>query len=458
MTTTEASPARTRPGAELWAARTRATTLGVLLLVTISAFEQLGVSTALPRMVADLHGGALYSWPFTTYLSATVVATVVGGWVCDRVGARPVLLVGPVLFLLGLVVAGTAGSMPVLLAARVLQGFGGGSEIVAIYVLVALIYPERVRPAAFGLLAAAWVVPSIVGPTLAGVVTERYGWRWVFLGLVPLAVLGVVLLVPALRNLPPHERRRQTRRWVPLAALAAGIGIPAIGWAAQHPSLTTLWLGLGGVALLVPSLRVLLPKGTLLGRPGLPKLVLARGLFAGAFFGVEAFVPLTLTTVHGFAPWMAGLPLTVGALGWSAASLWQGRHPDVPRTTLIRAGFLAVVVGLAAMAFVAFPWVWPWLAAVLWTVCGAGMGLAFPAINVLALGLTPAHERGFTSSALQVSDTGLSATLIGLGGVLLAALASTAAPGPALVPIDLTMAGVALVGAIAFRRSTDDRV
>ncbi|SER60093.1 MFS transporter [Actinokineospora terrae] len=458
MTTTETAD-ESSARAQLWGPSNRATTFGILLLITIAAFEHLGVSTALPRMLAELDGGHLYSWPFTAFLSATVAATVFGGWVCDRRGARVVLMVAPAVFLAGLVVAGTADSMPVLLAARVLQGLGLGGEVVAIYVLVAAVYPERVRPAAFGLLAAAWVVPSIVGPTLAGIVTERFGWRWVFLGLVPLAVLGVVLLVPTLKGLPRPERAgRPVRRWVPLAALAAAVGIPAVSWAAQHPSLGTLWLGLGGLAVLVPALRLLLPRGTLVGRSGLPRVILARGLFAGAFFGVEAFVPLTLTSVHGLSPALAGLPLTVGALGWSFASAWQGRRPDIQRTTLIRLGFVILSGGLAAMVFVAVPWGSPWLAGLLWTVCGAGMGLAFPSINVLALRLAPEHERGFTSSALQVSDIIFSATLVGLGGVLLAALASTAAPTAAVVPIDLVMAAVALLGALVFRRSSDDRV
>ncbi|MDQ3405091.1 MAG: MFS transporter, partial [Actinomycetota bacterium] len=344
--------------------------------------------------------------------------------------------------------------MATLLAGRVLQGFGLGTEVVAVYLLVAMVYPERSRPAAFGLLAAAWVVPSIVGPTAAGLVTEHLGWRWVFLGLVPLAALGVVLIVPALRNLPKpvHEPTTSARKGLPLAAVAAGVGISAVSWAAQHPSFVTLWLGLGGLALLAPALRSLLPKGTLTGRPGLPRVVLARGLFAGAFFGVEAFVPLTLTAVHGYSAAMAGLPLTVGALGWAAASAWQGRHPEVPRTELIRRGFMILAVGLAGMVFVAPTWGLPWLSAVLWLVGGAGMGLAFPSLSVLVLDYSPPDQRGFNTAALQVADMMFSATMVGIGGVLLTALASAADPTDAVVAINLVMAGLAVLGAVLFRR------
>jgi MFS family permease len=169
---------------------------------------------------------------------------------------------------------------------------------------------------------------------------------------------------------------------------------------------------------------------------------------------VEAFLPLTLTAVHGYSPAMAGLPLTLGALGWSSASYWQGRRPDIPRATLIRWGFAVIAVALAATSLVAPPWGPPWLAVVLWVVCGAGMGMAFPAINVLALGLTADRERGFTSSALQVADMMFSAVCVGFGGVLLVSLASAAAPTAAVIPIDLTMAGVAAVGFILHSRKT----
>lgn len=451
MSTPTLSPSAANP---LWGKQNRATTVGILLLITIGAFEHLGVSTAMPRMLAELEGGHLYSWPFTVFLAASVVSTVLAGRVSDRVGPRVVLMVGPALFLLGLVVAGTASDMPTLLAARFLQGLGLGAEAVAIYVLIALVYPVAVRPAMFGLLAAAWVVPSILGPTIAGMLTSFVGWRWVFLGLAPLALLGALLLIPTLRGLPRVEPSGPGRRGLPLAALAAGFGITALTWAVQHPSGTTLWLGVAGVAAIVPALRVLLPRGTLRGRPGLPRVVLARGLFAGAFFGVEAFVPLTLSAVHGYSPALAGLPLTVGALGWSAASWWQGRV-KLDRSTLVRTGFAILAVGLAGMALIAPDWPLAWTASLWWAIAGAGMGMAFPAVSVLALSYAPETERGFASSALQVSDMLFSALLVGTGGVLLAALASPAAPSAAIVVINLIMAGVAAAGAVLFSRTRD---
>ncbi|MFE2751970.1 MFS transporter [Actinosynnema sp. NPDC059335] len=439
MTTTSETPARSN----LWTPERRGPTLGIILLVTLLAFENMGVSTAMPRMVAELDGNELYAWPFLAFLAASVVATVLSGRLSDLRGPRPSLLVGPALFLVGLIVAGLAQDMPQLLAGRVLQGIGGGAQVVAVYVLIGLVYPERDRPAVFGLLASAWVVPSLVGPALSGWLTEALSWRWVFLGLAPF-----VLLVPVLRNLPPHTPDRNTRRGLPLAALGAGSGVAAVSWAAQHPTGLDLVIGLAGLVVLAPSLRVLLPRGTLTARPGLPVTILSRGLLAGSFFAVEAFIPLTLTSVHGYSAIAAGIPLTLSALGWSTAAWWQSRKPEIPREKLVRWGFAINAAGISGVTLIAPSWGPAWATPVLWAVAGAGMGMAMSSLSVLTLGASTEVDRGFNSSALQISDMLGSALLVGLGGVLVTTFASAAAPTAAVVPFDLLMAGVAVLGAV----------
>jgi hypothetical protein len=274
----------------------------------------------------------------------------------------------------------------------------------------------------------------------------------ILVGLVPFAVLGVLLLVPVLRALPAATGEPSTvRRGVVPAAVATAFGIAALSWAAQHPSPGMLLLGVAGLAALVPALRVLLPRGTALARPGLPATVFARAVLAGAFFGVEAYVPLVLTSVHGFSPALAGVPLTVGACGWAAASHWQGRHVEIPRSVLIRTGLTTLAIGLAGTALAGPHWSTGWLVLPFWLVAGASMGLAYPSISVLSLDYAAPRDRGFVSSALQVADMTTAATMVGLGGVMLATFASTADPVAAIVPLNLLMAALALVGAVAFR-------
>ncbi|MFI6032515.1 MFS transporter [Amycolatopsis magusensis] len=436
----------------LWTREHRVTTTGILLVITLVAFENMGVATAMPTMVAELDGTALYSWPFAAFMVSSVVATVLSGRLGDARGPKLGLLTGPLLFLAGLVVAGTAVTMPMLLLGRVLQGFGSGLVLVAVSLLIGLVFTDRERPVIYAANAAAWVLPGVIGPSIAGLVTERFGWRWVFLALIPLVGVAVVLLLSVVRRLEPHvPGERERRAGVPSAVVVA-IGIAALTWAAQHPSPVALVYGLVGAVALVLSLRRLLPPGTLTLRAGLPTVVAARALLSGAFFGMEAFLPLTLSSVHGYSPAAAGLPLTVTALGWSAASMLQGRYPDWSREFLLRTGFALVAAGVGMFVFVAQPWAPSWLAFACTAIGGAGMGLAMPSVSLLLLRFSPVAERGFTMSASQLGDWVGSALTVGFGGVLLTALGTAERPSAAMAVVGASMAGVALIGFAATRR------
>ncbi|MBP2476904.1 MFS family permease [Crossiella equi] len=450
-------PTTARAPSTLWTPEHRAVTTGLVLLVTLAAFEAMGLGTALPTIIADLDGASLYSWPFTAFLAASVVGNVLAGRVADRKGPAFGILAGPALFLAGLLVAGTADSMVQLLVGRALQGLGAGTQIVSLYVLVALVYPERGRPAVFGAISAAWVVPALVGPTVAGLLVQYLDWRWVFLGLAPFVLLGILLLGPTVKSLRARAFEVEPgapRKWLPLAAVAAGVGVPALTWASQHPSLFSIGLAAVGLGLLVPALGQLLPKGTFRAARGLPVTVLVRGLLSGAFFAVESYVPLTLSSVHHYSPAMAGIPLTLGAIGWAAASMWQGRHPDLPRHVLMRRGLVLVSFALAGLVFVAPSWGPSWLAVPLWLLAGSGMGLAMSSTSVVVLGLSEPGDRGFNSSALQLADLLTQAVCVGIGGVLLNLLGSTANPTTAVIVLNSLMAGVAAMGAVLASRAT----
>jgi MFS family permease len=448
MTATTTRAARTR--STLWTPARRFTTVGLIVVMTLIAFEFLGVATALPTLVASLHGGRLYAWPITAFSAASAIGSALAGRWADKRGPGMPLLSAISLFCIGLVVAGTAVTMPILLVGRVVQGVGAGAATVAMYVLIAQVYEKSDRPAMSAVLAGAWVVPSLVGPVVAGVVTVAFGWRWVFLGLVPLLVLGTAFVIPVVRRLPPpgHDTGSPARKGLVLAAIGAAVGVAAITAGAQQLDWVSLpVIAVGGVMAGI-AVRRLLPKGTFRAGRGLPSIVLSRGMMAGAYNAAESFVPLVLTAVHGFTPSLAGLPLTIGALGWSGASAWQGRYPHVSRSKLLRVAMVLVAVGIAGIALVAMGGTPSWVAFPVWVCAGMGMGIGMPAVAVLVLGQSPDDEQGFNSSAVQLAEVLATVTLVGLGGVLVNALASTSHPGGPLLLFDLLLAGVAGLGAL----------
>lgn len=443
----------TEPGGIL-AARFRITTVGIVGLVSLIAFQTMAVATALPTAARELDGLAWYGWGFTALLVAGVLGMVAAGELSDRMGSRRPLVAGVLFFLAGLLVSGAARSMAVFIGGRALQGLGTGLLGVVLYLLVAEAYPERLRPPVFGAISAAWVLPALVGPLVAGWLADGIGWRWVFLLLVPLVLVGAAMLVPTGRRLhpPADPAPLHPRRWV--AALLTATGIAAAQWAAQEVRPVSVPVGLAGLALLVAGLRELLPDGTVRVRRGVPAVVAMRALLGSPYFAVESLVPLTLGLVHGYSPVAAGLPLTAGALGWSAASWWQGRRPDFPRHRFVRAGGTLVAIAAAGMAVVSQPWAPPSLAYAVWVTGGLGMGLAMSSISVLLLAQSPESQRGANSAALQVADFTSAALLIGAAGALVAASTRGALSVPAAAGIvNVTMLGVAALGALLAGRT-----
>ncbi|MEI6693666.1 MAG: MFS transporter, partial [Actinomycetes bacterium] len=174
--------------------------MGITGVVTAAAFETIAVATAMPDAVKAVNGLGAYAWAFNGVVIATMVATVAGGDFSDRKGPKLPLVGGLLVFALGLVVCATAHIMPVFVLGRVMQGLGGGSAIVAVYVVVARGYEAKLRAQVFSALAAAWVVPSLVGPFIAGAIAEFWTWRVVFFGVIPVVLIAIWLVWPLVNS------------------------------------------------------------------------------------------------------------------------------------------------------------------------------------------------------------------------------------------------------------------
>lgn len=432
--------------------------------MTLFAFEGMAVATVMPIVAIEFDGLGVYAWAFSSYVACSLVGMVVSGTWSDRHGPRRSMWLGLWVFAGGAVVAGVAWSMPVLIAARGIQGFGGGALIVATYVLIARAFPDDLRPKAFSLLAASWVVPAIVGPLIAGWLTESLSWRFAF-WLVPFVlILPALLLRTSLREHDGGTGERGPSGRIPPALITA-IGLTMAMAAFVRPAGLPLWvdaLGLGvGLLMLAYGAHRLLPAGSLRLRRGLPTTVLMRGILAGAFFGAEAFIPLALVEQRGYTVTLAGLVLSVSALGWWVGSYSQSRIPEsTDRGATVRVGALIVALGLATLPVCLIAAVPAVVCAVSYFVASIGMGLCFPSIAVQTLRLSSESEQGANSAALQISDAILSSLALGmLGAIHAAAVARGGATTGTYDALWWLSAAVALVAAaVASRMKAGDRV
>lgn len=429
----------------LFTGRFRALTVGAVALVSLSAFEALAVATAMPSVARALDGLALYALAFGGPFASGVLGMVVSGIWSDARGPSAPIRHGVFWFVVGLLIAGSAQSMGLIVLGRAVQGFGSALFSVALYVMVAHAYPEELHRRIFAAFAAAWVVPSLVGPAIAGLIVQYVGWRWVFLAVPLLAVPALALIQPALRRLDGATTNRpvapgSARRIGWAFGAAASAALLHYGGQQRGPlAVALLALALVGLGVCVPRL---LPAGFLRIRRGLPTVIAIRGLASAAFVGAEVFIPLLLSRERGLSPAAAGFALMAGALSWSAGSTVQSRlrQPRL-RAALPRVGMLFIALGIGIVASAVWHSV-PVLVGVLaWGVAGLGMGLVFPTLSVLTLELSAPGEQGRNSSALQLGDSIFSATVLALSGALLAA---TAVPGPSTY-----LAGFAVAAALA---------
>ena len=446
----------------LFSPQYRALVVGVVGIVVAVAFEAIAVATAMPVAARELHGLRGYGLAFSVFLTTSLLGMVVAGDMSDRRGPVRPFMVAAVSFALGLLVAGLATSMWLLVVARAVQGFGAGLNIVSLYVVVARAFPAGLRPRVFSAISSGWILPSLIGPPVAGLLADHVSWRWVFLGVLPL-LLGAALLVrPHLAGLdgPAAETATPRRSRLGAAVLAAvGAGLLQLGGQllSGHP-VPAAALVLAGLVLLGLGVPRLLPAGAFrLGR-GLPTVVVLRGVLAGAFFGTETFIPLMLVEQRSLATTLAGASLTGAALTWSLGAWLQGRPAlRTPRSVLVTLGFVFVLAGIGLVAVATSDAVPAATAAAGWIVAGLGMGLGLTSLRVLVLELSPVADQGVNASALQVSDALGSIVMIGTAGAVLAALATERSYGatPYLV-IDVVMATVCVAGALVAHRVRPD--
>lgn len=339
----------------VWSPHYRLLTLGIILVVAGAAFEAISVSTILPATVRELGGISLYGWVFSAFMLTNLIGLIFAGTESDRQGPVRPFIVGVTCFTAGLVTAGFAPSMEIVIVGRTVQGFGAGTITAVAYVIIGRGYPADLKPRMLALLSSAWVIPGLFGPALAGLIADHLGWRWVFLGLALLPLLATSLALPAMRRLSQDSPGpRAWRRLGTVLGLALGAGMVLLSLDLQQPLLIAALLIPGGILGIV-ALRSLLPPGTLRAAPGLPAAMAAMGLLNLAFFGVDSFVPLELTAIRGQTITIAGLTLTAATLCWTTGAWLQAHFAKSQKrcpVVLIGLAFIALGIGMVAAVLI----------------------------------------------------------------------------------------------------------
>lgn len=431
----------------------RALTLGLVFTVTLVGFEGLAVATILKVIEDDLHDITLIGWVLSAFFLGTLFGVVTAGYDADRVGPARPFLIGLALFALGLGLGGSAPNMPLLVGARFLQGIGAGAIPAVAYIAIGRAYPRALQPRMFAVLSTAWVLPGLIGPAISAAVADTFGWRWVFLGLLPMVALAAVMTTGALVALGPAGGDHPVDRRVDALVLVAGTAL-FLGGLSSHSVLVAVPLVVVGGTIAVRAFLRLVPTGTVRLARGLPAAVALRGLLTFAFFGTDAYVAWTVTYARHSSTALGGIALTAATLTWTTGSWIQARtvHRIGPRR-LVRTGLVTIAGGIALMIAVAQGDVPTVIAVVAWGVGGLGMGMCYSTISLVVLADAPSGGEGTATASMQLCDT-LGQTLgTGFTGAVVAAGASLAwTRGGALTVAFSTCAAVAVLAIFGSRQ------
>jgi EmrB/QacA subfamily drug resistance transporter len=391
-------------------------TLGIMLSLFMASMEATVIATAMPTIVSQLGGLAIYSWVFSAFMLTSTTSVPIFGKLSDIYGRRPVYAAAMILFLIGSFLCGAAQNMPQLIAFRALQGLGAGGIIPLAFILIGDMFSLEQRAKMQGLFSGVWGVSSIVGPLLGGFLVDQISWHWVFYINLPVGLVAAGLVWLAWR-----DKLAEPGTIAPKVDYAGAVLLTA-GVVALLMGLFELGTFLGWSLLILAAL-LLVALGWVEWRAADPILPLhlfrdrvfaaacSQGGFAGwAMFGSLSFVPLFVQAVLGTSATVAGATLTPMILSWVFASIIGSRlllHLSYRNMALLGMGLLTL--GTLLMSGVGVNASQMGLMVNL-ALMGTGMGLSIPAFLIAVQSTVPTRDLGVATSTLQFSRS--------IGGVL----------------------------------------
>ena len=390
----------------------RAIMAGILLAMFLSALEQTIVAPALPTIGRKLADVDNLSWVVTAYLLAATAVTPLFGKLSDIYGRRVMMLIAIVFFLVGSAACALAPTMPLLIAARALQGIGGGGILPLAHTIIGDMMSPRERPRYQAYTSIMFMAASIVGPVLGGVLTDHVHWTMIFWINLPLGLVALITTDRVLRKLPRHDRPHRLDMLGAALMVGAALALMlAMNWGGtRYP-----WGSGPIVALLGGSLALWLLFALRIARapePFIPLAVLREpvvgAVTAAGFFGVgittalSIFLPLYFELVLGFSPSGSGTALIVFLAGATVGSFAAGRLM-VRTRHYKRVPLGGIALGIVMLvAFAIKPGGLSLVhVATLLAIGGAGLGVMYPVTTVIVQNAVAPHQLGTATGALN---------------------------------------------------------
>ncbi len=386
--------------------------LGLCFVTMMVAVDQTVVGTALPTIVAELHGFELYAWVATSYLLTSVITIPIFGRLGDYYGRKPFVVVSIVVFTIASVFCGMADSMWHLVLGRALQGIGGGMLVGTAFACVPDLFPDtHVRLRWQVLLSASFGIANAFGPSLGGFLTHYAGWRTVFFINLPLGIIGLFFVwrfLPRIRQVQQGSIRLD---WQGALLIALGLAclqlfvqlLPRYGASFAMVSLGTFAVAMF-VALVYWERRCPVPLIPLdMFRNKTLVALFCLSLFLGfIMFALLFYIPLLLQGGFGLTPQEVGFLITPLVVFITVASIANGRIVTrIPKPNyMLYLGFALLVIACLGIISV-HKSTSRWLLAFYMMLGGSGLGFIMPNLTVFAQEVAGRSALGIATAVLQ---------------------------------------------------------
>ena len=389
------------------------TMVGLLMALFLAALDQTIVSTAMPRIIADLGGFDRYTWVTTAYLVASTVAVPIVGRLTDIYGRKIFFIGGISVFILGSVLAGMSESMTQLIAFRAIQGLGGGVIMANSFVAIADLFPPEERGKFQGFLGVVFGMSSVIGPTLGGFITDNFSWSWIFLINVPVGVPVLLLIAWLFPKITPEvESRKLDYAGMVTLILAVTPILLALSWGGvQYAWVSPQVLGFLAFGLVMGIAFVVIESRT--DSPIMPLEIyrnqmvavslIATFLTGFGMFGAIIFIPLFFQGVLGASATSSGSFLTPMMLGIVFGATLSGQllsrtggHYRVQAIIGTGLMMLGAILISTMNPETSFPRAVGYI-----IVLGVGLGTTFPTFTLSVQNSVPFRLMGISTSALQ---------------------------------------------------------
>lgn len=408
--------------------RVRIVTAAVFVATFMTAIEGTIVSTAMPTIVGSLEGIAVMNWVFAIYLLTNAMMTPIYGKLADRVGRKPVFLVGTGIFIMGSSLCGMAQSMISLIIYRAIQGIGAGAVMPVALTIIADMYPYEKRAKILGLNNSAWGIASIVGPLCGGFIVDTWSWHWIFFVNVPIGLLLMVLIFIFFKE---PKREKSTARIDVLGSLVLMLMLLSLLYGFQildDPNTLFVWkIGCFLAAIILCLLFIRIEKKaedpvislTLFDNKIFVFVNIIAALVSGFLIGVDVYIPMWMQGILSMKAAIGGLVLAPMSLTWILGSFIAGKWLEsLNASRVLQRGLMILALGALGLILAQHDTA-VWMFIVIASVLGIGFGVVITTATIVAQSSVPTEQLGVATSFNTLSRTVGQTIMISVFGVIL---------------------------------------